>query len=271
MEKKDYIRNFLSKYIKSDSDTMYETITKYVHVDKIAIKKDRKEIRDFYRANLSINGLRMTYEELRYDSNFQEWIRLDNRRDLDLFEQLIAVGYEAGIFHESMVLKMYEYNKLTRSELKYGIPEEFEYIDEDYYNGLNEGIIKKNGIYIENTFYDNVQRTCSNKELLKYWFNQHNVPNAYEICEPFQYLLEHYEDDLVNIATYLFMQGAGPINLLLELNKNTHGNLVVKVEYIIKNFNKEQQEEFYKEKELFLNMLEVEYKSEIIQKKKGLR
>ena len=67
------------------------------------------------------------------------------------------------------------------------------------------------------------------------------------------------------------MQGAGPINLLLELNKNTHGNLVVKVEYIIKNFNKEQQEEFYKEKELFLNMLEVEYKSEIIQKKKGLR
>lgn len=270
MEKKDYIRNFLCKYIKSDGD-MHEAITRYVSVDKDAIRKDKKVIRDFYRANLSINGLRMSYEELRYDSNFQEWIRLDNRRDLELFEQMIAIGYVAGIFHESIVLKMFEYKELTRQELKYSIPEEFDYIDETYYEGLNNSIIKKTGVYVETTYYDDIERSCTNKELLKYWFTQNNIPNAYELCEPFQYMLEHNEDDLVNIATYLYMQGAGPINLLFELNKNTHGNIVPKIEYLIKCFDKETKEEFFREKELFLNMLEVEYKSEIIQKKKGLR
>jgi len=250
---------------------MHEAITKYVYVDKELIHKDKKVILDFYRANFFINGLRMSYDELRYDSNYNEWIKLDNKKDLELFEQIIAVGYEAGVFHESISLKWIECNALSRQELKYSLPEEFEYLDYEYYQGLNDGIIKKNGVYIDLPYYEDVERTCTKKELLKYWFTDKNIPDAYELCEPFQYMLENNIEELLNVATFLFINGSGPISLLFELNKNTNTNLLLKINYLMKTLDEESLQNFSYDKEMFLKVMEVQYKSNIIQKKKRLK
>ena len=249
MEKKDVIRRFLCKYIKSDG-SKHEAITKYVSVDEDLIKQDRKAIIDFFSENFPIGGLRLLYDELRYDRDLNEWIKLDNRRDLELFEQLIAVGYEAGVFHESIVLRSVEFKKITREELKYAIPEEFEYIDEDYYDGLNKGIIQKNSLYIDPVYYNNIERTCDTKDLLKYWFNKYNVPNAVEQCSKFQYLLENDVDLLVDVATYLHLQGANPLLLLFDLNQNINLDLIPQVEYMIKMLDPKQKEAFLREKEI---------------------
>lgn len=271
MEKKDIVRKFVNKYINNSSECVHESITKYIGVDKEKIHQERKEIIDFFKANFFISGLTISYDLLRYDADNNEWIRLNNKNDLELFEQLIAIGYEAGIFHESYVLRFFEMNKLTRQELKYSIPEEFEYIDEEYYDGLNEGIIKKNNLYLDPSYYENDERTHNTRELLKYWFTTNNVPNAFELCEGFQYLLENKLDLLLNVATYLHISGRGPILLLFELNKNTNIGLIPNIEYTIKSLNKEDKNKFDREKEIFLNVLESEYKTNIIQKKKGLK
>lgn len=270
MEKKDLIRKFVYKYINLNSKCVHESITQYIGVDKDKIQQDRDEIINFFRNNFLISGLMISYDLLRYDNNNNEWIKLDNKRDLDLFEQLIAIGYEAGIFHDSYVLKFFEMKKLTRQEMKYSIPEEFEYIDEEYYEGLNKGIIKKNNLYIDNSYYENNERTCNTKELLKYWFTSNNLPNAIEICDGFQYMLENNADVLLDVATYLHLKGCGPVILLFELNKDINLDLITQIEYTLKMLDKESKDRFNKEKEIFLNVLESEYKTNIIQKKKGL-
>lgn len=271
MEKKDHIRNFISEYIDSKSDYRQESITRYIELNKNKIKQDKQKIIDFYKANFMICGINMSYDALRYDSYGNEWIRLDNRRDLELFEQLIAVGYEAKIFNDSYLLRFIESKKLPREELKYRLPEEFEYLDEEYYEGLNKYIIQNGYLYITSQYYDEIERTCSTQDLLRYWFVTNNVPNAIEKCERFQYMLMYNEDELLNVATFLHVNGCGPIALLMELNKDIESDILAKVDYLVHTMDDKKKEVFNKHKELFLKVVESEYKKSIIQKKKGLK
>ena len=270
MEKKDYVRNFIYKYIDKDSKCVHETITKYVGVNKALIRKDKKEIIEFYRSNFLIFGNTVSYDDLRHDAYSNEWIRLDNRRDLELFENLLAVGYEAGVFEDNISYRFVNTQILKRHELKYAFPEEFEYLDDDYYNGLNKGIIQKNRVVIDtSSFYDNVERSFSIKELLEYWFTTNNLPVAKD-CEPFYYYLNKEEELMLNVATYLYMKGCGPISLLMELNHNINTNLLTIVQYAFNECDEEVKKDFLEVREQFLNMLEASYKTSIIRKKKGL-
>ena len=271
MERKDKVRNFISKYIKTDSKCIHEAITKYVGVDKELIAKDKQAIMDFFRSDFMISGCSMFYDELRYDIENKEWIKLDNRRDLDLFESLIAVGFEAGVFVDDLYAKFLNANTIERSELKYALPDQFEYIDEEYYEGLNKGIIKKNIVPVDiNNYYGSIKRETSIKDLLMYWFCRNNIPAASE-CDAFNYYLENDVDTILNAATFLFMKGCGPIMLLFELNKNLDSNIINTVNYTLAVCDEETKNQFYQSRELFLNLLELEYKKEFITKKKGLK
>lgn len=270
MERKEAIRKFLYKYIDHNSDCIHEAITKYVGVNKDLIKKDKDLIIKFFRDNFLISGISILYDELRYDIDNNEWIRLDDKRDLELFEQLIAVGYEAGVFEDDLALRFINSQSITREELRYALPDTFEYIDETYYEGLNKGIIKKNALTLDlNSYYGNFKREVSIKDLLQFWFCNNNIPAA-KVCEAFNYYLDTNIDVILNAATYLFMKGCGPIVLLFELNKNIYSNIINTVEYTLKVCDEETKKDFYETRELFLNILESEYKKEIITKKKGL-
>ena len=271
MERKDAIRKFLYKYIKLNSDCIHEAITKYVGVDKELIQRDKDIIKQFFRENFLISGVSVLYDELRFDIDNKEWIKLDNKRDLELFEQLISVGYEAEVFKDSLTARFINTQAITREELKYALPDTFEYIDEKYYEGLNKGIIKKNVVPVDvENYYGSIKRETPIKDLLQFWFCQNNIPAA-KACDAFDYYLDNQIEVLLNAATYLFMRGCGPIMLLFELNKNINSNILSTVDYTLKVCDEATKKDFYEARELFLNIVESEYKKEIITKKKGLQ
>ncbi len=270
MEKKDAIRKFINCYIDNNSDNKIESITRYIGVNKDKVKHDRDIIIDFFRANFLIYGMAITYEDLRHDTNNNSWIDLNNKKDLELFENIVAVGYEAGIFENDMVYRYQNALSISKEELKYALPEQFEYIDEDYYDGLNKGIIQKNQLFVDpEVYYENVERTYSNKELLEYWFITDNLPQAKE-CQAFYYYLDHDEEAILNVATYLYMEGCGPLLLLLELNKNINSNMIASVNYHYHDCSEEARKEFDAAKECLLNMVEITYKASFVRKKKEL-
>lgn len=265
MERQDVIKRLIYKYIDNNSPYKVEALTKYVGVDIDKVNEDKDKIIDGYLSNVFICGDSALYDTLRYAVDHKAWINIYDKKSLELFEYFIAVGIAAGIFVYNIGQQYIEYMQMSKNELKYLLPEEFEYIDENYYEGLDKYIIKKLYVDINTEIYNRTPRTHTVREIINYWWTHNNIPNASE-HKGFYYLLDTDESGLLDVITYLYCQGSNPLTLLFELDHKTHSNLIVKVKYILNSMNEDDKLVFNTFKQDFLNV----YDRILSQEERGL-
>ena len=253
MEKIDEVRKMTYKYVNNSSPYKIEALTKYVGIDKDKVDADKKEINDYYLNNFYICGDYILHDKLRYTLDNKEWIKLYDKESLDLFERVLAIGYASTVFSDEFGSRFGDYSELGRDKLKYLLPEEFEYIDENYYAGLNDKVIQNLPLYINSEVYDRNNIKHSVREIIEYWWKRDNVPEAGK-NKKFNYLLDTNEDGVLNVATYMYMNNINPIGLTLELDGRIHSDILLAVDYIVKSFGPFDRQVFIKSKQDFLSI-----------------
>jgi hypothetical protein len=104
------------------------------------------------------------------------------------------------------------------------LPETFEYIYEEYYEGLNKKIINVLGVDINTQIYYKQLTNHSLYEILDYWWNNNN-PNHEEADIDFYQMLQSDPDYLLSVAAMLFDTGVTAEALGIILKEENYDTL----------------------------------------------
>ncbi|MCR5224379.1 MAG: hypothetical protein K6C11_04455 [Bacilli bacterium] len=224
MKKIDEIRKFLNKYLSDSSSVRYEALTEYVGIDMPNILMDIDNIQNFFLDNFDLYGNYVSYASLCYLKDGNKWIEIEDKKSLDIFNKLLAVGLAANVFVEDMLDKFCDLYELRKKDIKYLLPETFEYIDEEYYEGLNKKIINVLGVDINTQIYYKQKTNHSLYEILEYWWNSNN-PNHEEADNDFYQMLHCDPDYLLSVAAILFDAGVNAQTLGIILKEEKYDTL----------------------------------------------
>ena len=224
MEKIDEIRKFLNRYVSASSSVRYEALTEYVGIDMPNILMDIDNIQNFFLENFDLYGTYVNYASLCYLKDGNKWIEIQDKKSLDTFNKLLAVGLAANVFVEDMSDKYFELAALPPTDIKYLLPETFEYIDEKYFEGLNKKIINVLGVDINTQIYYKQQTNHSLYEILDYWWNNNN-PNHEKADNDFYQMLQCDPNYLLSVAAILFSAGVNAQTLSIILKEEKYDTL----------------------------------------------
>ena len=278
-EIEDFISNYLS-YSFDDSDYAVEGITRYVGLNKEKIIQDKETIIEFFVNNLCL-GERdyssMLYGTVLKDDKDNVWNNLESMDDLELLDEVIALGIAADVFIDRLYDRFYTMRLLGQSAI-FLLPEMFRFnsiSEEEAYLTSFKNTVAAKGYILKNVElldkYLGIDETKElYKELLDYWWvitKDASVPD--ETIEIFRRIVNSLFDDIVNVVVSLNIsnQGAKELYDLMLIPYGVY-NLISEVHYKIESFSPEEKERFENIKKNFFDKLKRRYDAD--QKKKKL-
>ncbi|MDE6141833.1 MAG: hypothetical protein K2G03_04440, partial [Bacilli bacterium] len=179
---KKTIQAMIYRYMTNEEGINALGFISYHTFDKELIAKDSESINDFFRENFDLNHRVIKYCDLLKDASGKIWLSIDNLFDLELLDELIALGLAADVFEENLTFRYDEFLfNIDLIVLLNEDPENLEhYSEEDYLELMNERIIPGNKLQVSKTTLDyysqkQIEQDYSierKKELLLSWWNQ---------------------------------------------------------------------------------------------------
>ena len=219
----------------------------------------------------------MLYGTVLRDDKDNVWNNLESMDDLELLDEVIALGIAADVFIDRLYDRFYTMRLLGQSAI-FLLPEMFRFnsiSEEEAYLTSFKNTVAAKGYILKNVElldkYLGIDETKElYKELLDYWWvitKDASVPD--ETIEIFRRIVNSLFDDIVNVIVSLNIsnQGAKELYDLMLIPYGVY-NLISEVHYKIESFSPEEKERFENIKKNFFDKLKRRYDAD--QKKKKL-
>lgn len=176
------VQSVISKYMTNDEGINALGFISYHTFNAELLKTDSKKVSDFFRGSFDLNHRVINYNDLLKDTSGKTWLTIDNIFDLELLDELIALGIAAKVFEENLVFRYdhFVFN-IDLVALVNEEPEDLQfYSEEEYLDLMKKRIITSGKLQVSKTILDSYEHEQiendysieRKKELLISWWEQ---------------------------------------------------------------------------------------------------